>query len=398
MSPPIPPRLPASGDVPSGIRRVVVPPGGSTLWHLLGFLLLVVVFVYMGLWLVSPVMGPAAISLLIAYLANPLVQRLERRGMKREVVIALIIGGLTLLMVVGLLIVLPFLVREVQLLLERGPAYAERAVAAANTLLIELGSRVGLNLEGDLNEVLARNDVDMQMVASRLMELTRNLSKGFFVGTANFIGFILSMTLVPVFAWYLMLEFEQIKASSMELVPRIYQKTVSEHARQINVALSGFIRGQILVCGILAVLYTLGLLLVGIDFAVLIGVTAGILFIVPYVGTLLGMAAGGVMALVEFGFDWHLIGVALAFAIPQALETYVVTPRVMSQSVGLNPVVVVSCLVIAATYFGIWGMVLAVPVTAGLLIVTKTLHARYLQSNFYRWTPPHMDQSPGEKS
>jgi predicted PurR-regulated permease PerM len=172
------------------------------------------------------------------------------------------------------------------------------------------------------------------------------------------------------------------------LVPRDHAATVSRLARESSEVLGGFLRGQLLVMLILGVLYGLGLWAVGLDLGILIGIIAGLLTFVPYLGPATVVVLGGIAATVQFG-DWqHLVGVAVVFAIGQVIESYWLTPKLVGDRIGLHPVAVIFAVLAGGTLFGFLGMLLALPVAAIANVLLRYAHQRYTQSRLYAGEHP----------
>jgi predicted PurR-regulated permease PerM len=190
--------------------------------------------------------------------------------------------------------------------------------------------------------------------------------------------------MIPVYTFYFLRDFDRMVAWVFNLVPVTWQPLVSKHARAIDTKMGQFIRGQLTLCTILAVLYSIGLIAFGrIDMALLVGVLSGALFIIPYLGTIVGVILGAVLCLLKFGIDWHLLGVVGTFGVVQLLEGTLLTPKIVGESVGLHPMVVILSLFIGGALFGFMGILLAVPATAALSVLLETVLARYRASRIY---------------
>jgi predicted PurR-regulated permease PerM len=198
---------------------------------------------------------------------------------------------------------------------------------------------------------------------------------------------IFNLALLPIFTFFLLRDWDRLIASVDDLVPPRYRVTVRRVAREVDLRLGGFVQGQITVALVLAVLYSIGLRIVGIDLAYLVGISAGLLFVVPYLGTVLGIVISVVLSILKFGFDGHLIGVAAAFAIPQAIEGWFLTPRIMGNKVGLHPMVIMVALIVGGNLMGVWGMLVAIPVTATIFVLLSEWLARYRSSRVFGDTP-----------
>jgi predicted PurR-regulated permease PerM len=181
----------------------------------------------------------------------------------------------------------------------------------------------------------------------------------------------MNLALLPIFSFYLLSEWDRLVAFVGTLVPNRQRARTIRLAKAVDDRLAAFVRGQITVCVVLAILYSLGLWLSGIDLAFTVGMLAGALFVVPYLGTVVGAALGTILCLMKFGVDIHLLYVALAFAIPQFIESWYLTPKIVGDKVGLHPLVVMIALLAGGSLAGIWGMLLAIPLTAILDVLAR---------------------------
>jgi predicted PurR-regulated permease PerM len=182
--------------------------------------------------------------------------------------------------------------------------------------------------------------------------------------TSGIMGVILSLVslvIIPVFVFFFLKDFSSLEKSFYEMLPKSRRKPVEEYLAMVDDVLSGFIRGQIIVALSLAILYSLGLTLTGIRFGFLIGVVAGIFFIIPYVGTLIGIVASAIVLIVDFSGWGQVFGVAATFAVAQAIEGYILTPRIVGNRVGLNQLETLAAILIGGEAAGFAGMVLAIP-------------------------------------
>jgi predicted PurR-regulated permease PerM len=208
--------------------------------------------------------------------------------------------------------------------------------------------------------------------------LTRALSA--LTGT---VGAIVSLFVIPVLAYYLLVEFDRIRLAVLDLVPPAYQDTVSRQAARVDRLVSGFIRGQLTVCLLLGTLYALGFAVIGIDLAFVIGMLAGAAAIIPYVGGALAVLSAGGMCLLEFGLDFHLALVIGWYALCQGLEGFVLTPRILGGTLGMHPVVVIVALMIGGDLLGFLGLMVAVPVAAVAQVFLQDAVDYYRASALY---------------
>ncbi|NVN90599.1 MAG: AI-2E family transporter [Desulfuromonadales bacterium] len=329
----------------------------------------------------SSVLLQLFIALALAYILNPAVLQLEKRGIGRIFGIlivfcaAILLGmGFTIFLVVSISGELS----NVQLNL---PGYAHHLYEIAPaTLKSHLGIETPDRLSLRLNELIQQ----ARSASPDLLKPVLNVIRQAFSSTVALILAFLGYLIIPVYLFYLLADLPQLKLFLESFIPDRYRGIFGEKLNQVDSVLSGFIRGQLLVCAILALLYSIGLYFIGIDLAIAIGVLAGITFIIPYVGTIIGMVLSVAMALLKFQDMLHPLLCLGWFGIVQSLEGMVITPRVVGNSIGLHPLVTIVALLIGGQLFGLLGMLLAVPVTAVLQVFLRSLADYYRDSEFYR--------------
>ncbi len=330
------------------------------------------------LWLLKSALTPLAAAFGLAYLLDPMIDRFEARNVPRSVAVFGLIGLSVLVLLMIALFMLPTLVNEISGISERMPGYVEGAVSALAPLA---ESWFGVSLPGSIREGLAglgRGEFAIPFDAvRRVLEAVVN-------SLTETLGTVVGLLVVPVIAYYALIEFDRIRSWFLALVPPRYQAAVSAKASTINELISGFIRGQFIVCATLGALYAIGFSLIGIDLAVAIGLLSGVLAIIPYVGSATALACASTMSVLQFGVDVHLAGVVGWYASIQLLEGMVLTPRIVGQSVGLHPVTVIVGLLIGADLLGFLGLIVAVPIAAVAQVFARDLLASYRESALYQ--------------
>lgn len=334
-------------------------------------------------WLLKPVFALLAASAAIAYIFDPLVDRFEDGGWSRDQGIAIItvLGGLVLL--TGFISFIPPIIDQVDKLSDDIRVVLSNldTTLQQGTEWIEgkTGRKINLKLD-HLQETLP---IWIDQFAQDWQTKALDIVKGLFLKGMGLINTLLNLLLLPVFTYYLLRDWDDLLADGFELIPHNIRPLASKTLGEVNTRLNAFIIGQIKVCLALSVLYTIGLLIVGIDLAIPIGILSGLLFVIPYVGTIFGILSASVLALINFGVDWHVLGVFAVFGISQTIEGYYLTPKIIGESVGLSPMVVMIALIVGASFMGIWGMLIAIPVTAVLSVVAKEWLERYKQSDTF---------------
>ena len=197
------------------------------------------------------------------------------------------------------------------------------------------------------------------------------------------LGWMMNLVLIPVVTFYLLRDWDLLVKGIGELLPRNIESTVKQLAKEINEVLGAFIRGQMMVMFALGVIYTAGLWLLGLDLAFIIGMAAGLLSIVPYLGTMAGLVAAALAAVFQFQDLFHVVMVLLVFTFGQTLEGMVLTPRLVGDRIGLHPVAVIFAILAGGQLFGFLGILLALPVTAALNVLVRHLRDEYTKSTLY---------------
>lgn len=337
------------------------------------------------LWALGDVILPFVVGGAIAYFLDPVADRLERLGLGRAAATCVI--GLAMLLVTLLLFlaVIPAMARQAIDLVEAAPEIFRRLHAF---LLAQFPSL------SDETSTLRQTILSVgETIRARGGELVNTLI-GSALGVINAVVFVV---VVPVVSFYLLLDWDRMVARIDALLPRDHAPVVRQLARDINAVLANFVRGQLSVCLVLGTFYSIALILAGLQFGLIVGVIAGAITFIPYVGALVGGALAIGLALFQFWGDWLPIGiVAGIFAAGQFLEGNVITPKLVGESVGLHPVWLLFALSAFGSLFGFVGMLVAVPVAAAIGVLARFAVARYTGSLLYRGrgdgTPP---QGPG---
>jgi predicted PurR-regulated permease PerM len=349
------------------------------------FLLLVLL-----LWLFSGVLLPFAAAFALGYLLNPVVDRLERLGFNRLGATLLIMTCFVLVLVAISILIGPVVWRQLVSFSEALPAYAvklEELISAETARLsrdyggvlmdkLGLGNKEGGELASATNDLVAQA---AQWAASFL--------KSLLTGGAALVSLVSLLVVTPVVVFYMLLDWDKLIATIDGLVPLRHRETVRALAREIDTAMAGFLRGQALVCLFLGAWYGIGLSLIGLNFGLLIGVTAGILSFIPYVGSLTALVLSSTVAIVQDWPQWKLLAMSLGvFLIGQFLEGNVLSPKLVGKSVGLHPVWLIFALLAFGSLFGFTGLINAVPFAAAAGVILRFAVRRYRESNLYTGT------------
>lgn len=351
-----------------------------TLWHLV-FYSLVLGAIYVVVRGLGQVLTPVAAALVLSYLLDPVVTWFERRfGLARWVgTLVLFVAGLLVTTALFLLVV-PLLVREVHAFAESVPGYLQRM---RDTVVPWVQSTFELQIPSSLHDLVNQLGADLREVASKAVAPLGGMAGKVARKTAGMFGALGTLALIPIFTFYFLPKLHVIIRGAEELIPRRHLSWVRETASQVDGVLAAWIRGQLTVIAILAVLYSIGLSIVGIKMAVLIGVVTAVMAFIPYVGVAIGLTLAMLVCLLEYTGPGQMLGVGVVFAVVQILEGLILTPRIVGEKTGLGPVGVLLALMLGGTLFGFVGVLLAVPTAAALVIVIKRGLAAYKGSLYY---------------
>ncbi len=328
------------------------------------------------LYLLAPILTPFMVAAVLAYMGDPLVDRLEAWKLSRTWAVVVVFLGLSLVALILLLILVPMLYRQVGLLVEKIPAFIDWLQHVA---LPWLGARLGMDTTLDLAELKASLQGNWQQAGSVMSTVLATVSRS---GLA-LAGWLANLVLVPVVTFYLLRDWDILVARIRDLLPRRMEPVVSKLAKESDEVLGAFFRGQLLVMLALAAVYAIGLKLVGLELALLIGLLAGLVSFVPYLGFIVGIVAAAIAALMQFQDPTMLAWVALVFGIGQALEGMVLTPLLVGDRIGLHPVAVIFAVLAGGQLFGFLGVLLALPVGAVIVVLLRHVHDEYLRSTLY---------------
>ncbi len=329
-------------------------------------------------WLLQPVLTPFLAAALLAYLGDPVVDRLETWRLPRTGAVLVVFTGLLLVILALVLLVIPMVGSQIEYLREVLPAMFAWAQDTAIPWIEG-------EFEVDLSQHLRLDRIGTELAAHwretgniATLILQRVSSSGLAL-----IGWVATAALIPVVTFYLLRDWDKLVARVRDLLPRRIEPVVSRLTRECDEVLGAFLRGQLLVMLSLGVIYAIGLWALGLDLALLIGMVAGIASIVPYLGTIVGIAAALAAAVFQFGDVWHLVGVAVVFGVGQMLEGMVLTPLLVGDRIGMHPVAVIFAILAGGQLFGFVGVLLALPVAAVIMVLLRHVHDIYKGSELY---------------
>jgi len=340
------------------------------------------------LWLVAllgPILTPFVLAALLGWLGDPLVDRLERAGRSRPVAVTLVFILMVMLLVLVVLILVPMVERQVVTLIDALPQYRDWFM---ETALPWVEKRTGIEITSWLDpqrliELVRSHWTQAGGVAATLFGYLS--SSGF-----AFLAWIANIVLLPILTFYFLRDWDLLVERVAAMVPRDHIDTVTRLARESDEVLGAFLRGQFIVMLALGAIYAIGLSAVGLNLGLLIGIVAGLISFVPYLGATTGVVLAVLAALVQAqGFDLQLLVlVGVVFTVGQLIESYILTPRIVGDRIGLHPVAVIFAIMAGGQLFGFVGMLIALPVAAVGNVLLRFAHERYTHSRLYAGDGP----------
>ncbi|WP_245540319.1 AI-2E family transporter [Paracoccus zeaxanthinifaciens] len=335
-------------------------------WGLAAAILLI------SMWLLGQAILPFMIGAGVAYLLDPVADRLERMGLSRTMSVVVITFVVVLVAVALILLILPLLIRQATALIQTAPEMLGQGRAFVESRFPGM-IPTDAGLQETLTELQAALGEQAGNVASKVLGSVRGI-----------LGTISILVIVPVVSFYLLLDWDRMVARIDELLPREHAGTIRRLASEIDDALSGFLRGQATVILILGTWYALALMFVGLPFGFFIGIMAAVLSFIPYVGVLIGGVTAIGVALFSFWGDPLWIGAVVAiFAVGQVVEGNYLQPKIVGSHVGLHPVWLLLALSVFGSLFGFVGLVMAVPMAAAVGVLARFAIERYRASALY---------------
>lgn len=332
-------------------------------------------------WLLGPILTPFAIAGVLAYIFDPLVERLTTPRISRTLASTLVI--LLVLAVVALLILIlvPLVQQEAAQLVQRLPQWLDAAQAR---LAPWLRDSFGVELQLDLETVRRLLQKHWSSAGNVAMELFQRIAGG----GAALLAVLSNLLIAPVVMFYLMRDWNTFGARVGQLIPRPWYARSMRMLGDMDAVLAEFLRGQLLVMLALAVYYTLGLWLAGVQFALPVGVMTGLLVFIPYVGFASGFLLALLVAALQLQGWTPVVGVLAVYGLGQLIESFALTPYLVGERIGLHPLAVIFALMAFGQLFGFVGVLIALPASAALLVALRELRGEYFGSRFYRGDEP----------
>lgn len=327
-------------------------------------------------WLLSPILTPFVVAAVFAYICDPAVNWLVARRLPRAAAVLLVISGMGLILITLILVLLPMLYREAMTLARRLPDLVELFNRNVSPLL---AARLGVEFQLEASQFRDWMSQHWDSAQDVVPILLGHLKTG---GLA-FIGFLANLFLIPVVMFYLLQEWPRLVAALRHAVPRPWVENTTRTLGEVDKVLSEFLRGQLSVMLLLAVFYSVGLWIAGLNFALPVGVITGLLVFIPYVGFGGGLILAIVAALLQGDGMTPLIGVAVVYGLGQLIESFLLTPYLVGERIGLHPLAVIFALMAFGQLFGFVGVLVALPVSAALLVGLRQVRSAWFSSKLY---------------
>jgi predicted PurR-regulated permease PerM len=353
-------------DASGGLRRQVL------------FWLATAVLMALFLYIFSGILLPFVAGMVLAYFLDPVADWLQRLGLSRLMATVVILIAFIVVVVLAFVILVPVLATQMADFGRKLPDYLTRLQSLLTSFDPKwLEQRFGVNAAG------LRDGLN-SLLTSGFSLLTTVFTSIWSSGVA-LVSVVSLFVVTPVVAFYMLLDWDRMVAEVDGWVPRDHVETVRALARDINTATAGFVRGQGTLCLVLGAMYATGLTLTGLNFAILIGLFAGLISFIPYVGSLTGLVLAVGVAFVQFWPDWAMVVlVACVFFVGQFIEGNILQPRLVGKSVGLHPVWLMFSLFAFGALFGFVGLLIAVPASAAIAVLVRFAISRYLESPLYK--------------
>jgi len=351
----------------------------SQKWLTLVFLLLIGGLSY----LLAPIITPFAVAAMLAYLGDPLADRLEVLKLKsyqlgRTGAVLVVFTLMLLVIAMALIILIPLIESQISYFITHFPAYTKWI---NETIIPWVGETLGFEV--------SRIESDKLMAVIRKHWQQAGRSALTLMGTLSYSGaviaqWLMNLVLIPVLTFYLLRDWDVLVEKVHNLIPRSSAPTAKKLALETDIVLGAFMRGQFYVMLGLGLIYSVGLSIIGLNLAVLIGGTAGLISFVPYLGSTVGIVVACIAAFLQFQDVMHLIPVAIVFMVGQSIESMLLTPWLVGDKVGLHPVAVMFSVLAGGQLFGFFGVLLALPVASVIMVGLRHIHEVYRDSTFYR--------------
>jgi predicted PurR-regulated permease PerM len=328
------------------------------------------------LWLLAPVLTPFLIGAVLAYALHPAVEHLAARRVPRVIAVLLVEVAVIVAVLALLLLLVPVLSREMPLLREQIPLFADRLNRSLVPRLAQFGIHFSLDIASIKAFALKYLDANLEDWLAAALSSAR-------IGGSFLLAIVGNAVLVPVVLFYLLMDWPHLVERAQQLIPQRMGSSVHAFIDECDSVLGQYLRGQLLVMLALAVYYSIGLTLFGFDLALPVGVFTGLAVFIPYLGFGLGLVLALLSGLLQFASVYALVAVAVVYGIGQLIESFVLTPRLVGERIGMSPLAVIFALLAFGHLLGFVGVLVALPLSALLVVAVRRLRATYLESRLY---------------
>lgn len=348
------------------------------------FILAGLILLLWVLYLLKPVVLPFIGAFFVAYLFSPLVDRLLKLKFPRWLAISVVFIGIGVTVTVALWFLLPLVWKQLIYARDSIPAGIHWVNSTFLPWVSNTFNVVPLELDVEQISAAIMEYVQTNYSADSIQSIAARIAQS----GLNFIQLGGVALLIPIIAFYFLLDWDRMLQGFRRLIPRPYETTVLNIAQECHSVLGAFVKGQFLVMFLLGIVYAVGLQLIGLEVGLIIGMVAGLASIIPYLGFAVGIVAAVIASLFQFGLDWmQLLLVAVVFMVGQMVEGYILQPFLLGDKIGLSPVAVVFAVLAGAQLAGFLGMLIALPVAAVIVVLLKYARERYEQSACYGLAP-----------
>lgn len=344
------------------------------------FILAGIALLLWTLYLLKPVVIPFVAALLVAYLFSPLVDKLHDVGLPRWLSISIVFIGIGIVLTLAIWYLVPLIWQQLMYARDNIPAI----IGWINSTFLPWLSNTFnvVEMEIDTNQIsdVVVNYVQTNYSADSIQAFLLRLAQS----GINFLQIGGTIVLIPIIAFYFLLDWDRMLGSLRRLIPRPYEKSTLKIVGECHSVLGAFVKGQFLVMILLGIVYAVGLQLIGLEVGLIIGMVAGLASIIPYLGFAVGIIAAVIATLLQFGIDWwQLVLVGIVFMVGQAVEGYILQPFLLGDKIGLSPVAVVFAVLAGAQLAGFLGMLIALPVAAVIVVLLRHVREYYEHTIFY---------------
>lgn len=345
-------------------------------WNYVFYLTVTLVFIGL-LYLLAPILTPFLIGILLAYLVNPLVNYLTRWRLSRLTSVIIVFIMTFLIIIVLILLLIPLIQQQIDTLIVMIPNAVDWL---QNKLIPTLTYYLGTQTYVDINvlkTILAKQWSQAGSVAGTFFSTV--VHSGFVLVT-----FFIDLLIIPVVTFYLLRDWKTLLKGIKNLIPRQFESSIVTISKECDRVLSAFFRGQLLVMLTIGIYYSIGLSLIGLKIGIILGLTIGLMSIVPYLGIIIGIITASIAAFLQFGLFTPVLFVWLLFAIGQVLDSIFITPQLVGERIGLHPLLVIFAVLAGGSLFGFFGVLLALPVSAVIMVWLRHLERKYQSSHLYK--------------